>query len=150
ACCFLFGFGFACAAAAATVVTRVCAGDEVPRSRVAYQTAAMTARTRSSSTRSHGHSSRSGGGSGGSGGGGPAISSVGADGSVVRCRIAIGRRTYPDDRPVTLALVAATIMDGAALAARIRIEVAREVAELGSVGLATVLVGEDPASEIYI
>ncbi len=41
-------------------------------------------------------------------------------------------------------------MDGAALAARIRIEVAREVAELGSVGLATVLVGEDPASEIYI
>ena len=41
-------------------------------------------------------------------------------------------------------------MDGAALAARIRAEVAEEVAALGSLGLATVLVGEDPASEIYI
>src|SRR3982751_1960103 len=41
-------------------------------------------------------------------------------------------------------------MDGAALAARIRAEVAQEVAPLGSLGLATVLVGEDPASEIYI
>jgi methylenetetrahydrofolate dehydrogenase (NADP+) / methenyltetrahydrofolate cyclohydrolase len=44
----------------------------------------------------------------------------------------------------------ATTMDGASLAARIRQEVAGEVAELGHVGLATVLVGEDPASEIYI
>jgi methylenetetrahydrofolate dehydrogenase (NADP+)/methenyltetrahydrofolate cyclohydrolase len=41
-------------------------------------------------------------------------------------------------------------MDGAALAARIRAEVAAEVAALGGLGLATVLVGEDPASEIYI
>ncbi len=41
-------------------------------------------------------------------------------------------------------------MDGAALAARIRGEVAAEVAALGAVGLATVLVGEDPASQIYI
>jgi methylenetetrahydrofolate dehydrogenase (NADP+) / methenyltetrahydrofolate cyclohydrolase len=41
-------------------------------------------------------------------------------------------------------------MDGAALAARIRMEVASEVAELGRLGLATVLVGEDPASHIYI
>src|SRR6478609_7052702 len=41
-------------------------------------------------------------------------------------------------------------MDGAALAAKIRAEVATEVAELGSVGLATVLVGDDPASHIYI
>ncbi len=41
-------------------------------------------------------------------------------------------------------------MDGAALAARIRQEVAAEVAELGHIGLATVLVGEDPASQIYI
>ena len=41
-------------------------------------------------------------------------------------------------------------MDGKALAARIRAEVAEETAELGSLGLATVLVGEDPASEIYI
>jgi methylenetetrahydrofolate dehydrogenase (NADP+)/methenyltetrahydrofolate cyclohydrolase len=41
-------------------------------------------------------------------------------------------------------------MDGAALAARIRAEVAAEVAELGPIGLATVLVGDDLASEIYI
>jgi methylenetetrahydrofolate dehydrogenase (NADP+)/methenyltetrahydrofolate cyclohydrolase len=46
--------------------------------------------------------------------------------------------------------VAATIMDGKALAARIRVEVAEEAVELGSLGLATVLVGDDPASEIYI
>jgi methylenetetrahydrofolate dehydrogenase (NADP+)/methenyltetrahydrofolate cyclohydrolase len=41
-------------------------------------------------------------------------------------------------------------MDGKALAERIRAEVAEEVKELGSLGLATVLVGDDPASEIYI
>jgi methylenetetrahydrofolate dehydrogenase (NADP+) / methenyltetrahydrofolate cyclohydrolase len=41
-------------------------------------------------------------------------------------------------------------MDGAALAARIRSELKDEIAELGDVGLATVLVGDDPASEIYI
>jgi methylenetetrahydrofolate dehydrogenase (NADP+)/methenyltetrahydrofolate cyclohydrolase len=46
--------------------------------------------------------------------------------------------------------MAATLMDGAALAARLRQEVKEEVAELGHVGLATVLVGDDPASEIYI
>ncbi len=44
----------------------------------------------------------------------------------------------------------ATIMDGKALAERIRAEVAAEVAELGHVGLATVLVGDDPASDVYI
>ena len=41
-------------------------------------------------------------------------------------------------------------MDGAALAARIRQDVAAEVARLGRPGLATVLVGDDPASNIYI
>ena len=41
-------------------------------------------------------------------------------------------------------------MDGAALAARIRAELKEEIATLGHVGLATVLVGDDPASEIYI
>ncbi len=41
-------------------------------------------------------------------------------------------------------------MDGAALAARMREEIKQEVAELGHVGLATVLVGDDPASELYI
>jgi methylenetetrahydrofolate dehydrogenase (NADP+) / methenyltetrahydrofolate cyclohydrolase len=47
--------------------------------------------------------------------------------------------------------VAATLMDGKALAARVRAEVAREVEEIGRpVGLATVLVGDDPASAIYV
>ena len=41
-------------------------------------------------------------------------------------------------------------MDGKELAARVREGVAREVAELGHVGLATVLVGDDPASHVYI
>ena len=41
-------------------------------------------------------------------------------------------------------------MDGKALAERVRAEVAEEVRELGELGLATVLVGADPASDIYI
>jgi methylenetetrahydrofolate dehydrogenase (NADP+)/methenyltetrahydrofolate cyclohydrolase len=41
-------------------------------------------------------------------------------------------------------------MDGKALATRVREGVARDVAELGHVGLATVLVGDDPASDVYI
>jgi methylenetetrahydrofolate dehydrogenase (NADP+)/methenyltetrahydrofolate cyclohydrolase len=41
-------------------------------------------------------------------------------------------------------------MDGKALAERIRAEVAQEAKAFGSLGLATVLVGDDPASEIYI
>ncbi|HET8811236.1 MAG TPA: bifunctional 5,10-methylenetetrahydrofolate dehydrogenase/5,10-methenyltetrahydrofolate cyclohydrolase [Gaiella sp.] len=44
----------------------------------------------------------------------------------------------------------ATVMDGKALATEIRADVASEVAELGHVGLATVLVGDDPASHVYI
>jgi methylenetetrahydrofolate dehydrogenase (NADP+) / methenyltetrahydrofolate cyclohydrolase len=44
----------------------------------------------------------------------------------------------------------ATLMDGKALAAKVQEEVARDVAELGEIGLATVLVGDDPASHIYI
>jgi methylenetetrahydrofolate dehydrogenase (NADP+) / methenyltetrahydrofolate cyclohydrolase len=44
----------------------------------------------------------------------------------------------------------ATLMDGRALAERIRRELAGEVARRGHVGLATVLVGDDPASDIYI
>ena len=44
----------------------------------------------------------------------------------------------------------ATMMDGRALAERIRAEVAEEVRALGGIGLATVLVGDDAASEIYI
>jgi methylenetetrahydrofolate dehydrogenase (NADP+) / methenyltetrahydrofolate cyclohydrolase len=41
-------------------------------------------------------------------------------------------------------------MDGAALAAKVRAEVKEEVAGLGDLGLATVLVGDDPASQVYI
>ena len=41
-------------------------------------------------------------------------------------------------------------MDGKALAERIRGEIAEEVRELGELGLATVLVGDDPASDTYI
>jgi methylenetetrahydrofolate dehydrogenase (NADP+) / methenyltetrahydrofolate cyclohydrolase len=44
----------------------------------------------------------------------------------------------------------AILMDGKGLADRIRAEVARQVEELGEVGLTTILVGDDPASEIYI
>jgi methylenetetrahydrofolate dehydrogenase (NADP+)/methenyltetrahydrofolate cyclohydrolase len=46
--------------------------------------------------------------------------------------------------------VTATIMDGAALAKRIRAELKDEAATVGDIGLATVLVGNDPASEVYI
>jgi len=41
-------------------------------------------------------------------------------------------------------------MDGAALAAKVRAGLRDEVSELGEIGLATVLVGGDPASQIYI
>lgn len=51
--------------------------------------------------------------------------------------------------------MSAAIIDGKATAARVRAEVAREVAELvaggaSRPGLATVLVGEDPASAVYV
>jgi methylenetetrahydrofolate dehydrogenase (NADP+)/methenyltetrahydrofolate cyclohydrolase len=46
--------------------------------------------------------------------------------------------------------MAAAMMDGKALAERIRSEVAEEVRALGGVGLATVLAGDDAGSEIYI
>jgi methylenetetrahydrofolate dehydrogenase (NADP+) / methenyltetrahydrofolate cyclohydrolase len=44
----------------------------------------------------------------------------------------------------------AILMDGKGLAERIRAVLAQEVTELGEVGLTTILVGDDPASEIYI
>ena len=44
----------------------------------------------------------------------------------------------------------ATLMKGKPLAERIRAEAAAEVARLGHIGLTTVLVGDDPASEVYI
>jgi methylenetetrahydrofolate dehydrogenase (NADP+)/methenyltetrahydrofolate cyclohydrolase len=47
--------------------------------------------------------------------------------------------------------VTATIIDGKAIAAQVRAEVAEEVARLDrKPGLATVLVGDDPASAIYV
>src|SRR5690242_3687483 len=46
--------------------------------------------------------------------------------------------------------MSATLMDGAALAAKVRAQVADDVGALGDLGLATVLVGDDPASHIYI
>ena len=51
--------------------------------------------------------------------------------------------------------MAATVIDGRAIAAEVRVEVARGVegfvAEHGRApGLATVLVGDDPASQIYV
>ncbi|MFI5028992.1 MAG: bifunctional methylenetetrahydrofolate dehydrogenase/methenyltetrahydrofolate cyclohydrolase FolD [Solirubrobacterales bacterium] len=47
--------------------------------------------------------------------------------------------------------MAARLIDGKAVATRIRERVAREVAELPSPpGLATILVGDDPASEVYV
>jgi methylenetetrahydrofolate dehydrogenase (NADP+) / methenyltetrahydrofolate cyclohydrolase len=44
----------------------------------------------------------------------------------------------------------ATLLDGKALGAKVREEVAASVAEVGHVGLATILVGDDPASHVYI
>jgi methylenetetrahydrofolate dehydrogenase (NADP+)/methenyltetrahydrofolate cyclohydrolase len=47
--------------------------------------------------------------------------------------------------------MAAEIIDGKAVAAQVRERVAREIAELGvTPGLATVLVGDDPASAVYV
>jgi methylenetetrahydrofolate dehydrogenase (NADP+) / methenyltetrahydrofolate cyclohydrolase len=47
--------------------------------------------------------------------------------------------------------MSATLIDGKAVSERARSDVAREVAELGHpIGLATVLVGDDPASHVYV
>ena len=42
------------------------------------------------------------------------------------------------------------MIDGRALAARVREQVAAEVTVLAPPGLATVLIGDDPASAIYV
>ena len=44
----------------------------------------------------------------------------------------------------------AILMNGSELAARFRVQVAEQVSELGRVSLATVLVGDDPASQVYV
>jgi methylenetetrahydrofolate dehydrogenase (NADP+) / methenyltetrahydrofolate cyclohydrolase len=46
--------------------------------------------------------------------------------------------------------VAATLMRGAPLAERVRAEVAEAVRELGELTLATIIVGDDPASHVYV
>jgi methylenetetrahydrofolate dehydrogenase (NADP+)/methenyltetrahydrofolate cyclohydrolase len=46
--------------------------------------------------------------------------------------------------------MAATLMNGSELAAQVRARVADDVRELGRVSLATVLVGDDPASLVYV
>ncbi|HEY6016777.1 MAG TPA: bifunctional 5,10-methylenetetrahydrofolate dehydrogenase/5,10-methenyltetrahydrofolate cyclohydrolase [Gaiellaceae bacterium] len=46
--------------------------------------------------------------------------------------------------------MAATMMLGKPLAERIRAQVAEEVSAFGEIGLATVLVGDDPASHVYV
>jgi methylenetetrahydrofolate dehydrogenase (NADP+) / methenyltetrahydrofolate cyclohydrolase len=46
--------------------------------------------------------------------------------------------------------MSATLIKGKPIAEKIRAEVAEEVAAMGHIGLVTVLVGDDPASEVYI
>src|SRR6476469_6872212 len=46
--------------------------------------------------------------------------------------------------------MSATLMKGKPLAERIRAEVAEEVQSIGHIGLVTILVGDDPASDVYI
>jgi methylenetetrahydrofolate dehydrogenase (NADP+) / methenyltetrahydrofolate cyclohydrolase len=50
----------------------------------------------------------------------------------------------------SLAAVTAVLMDGRALAAKVRARVAEQASGLAPLGLATVLVGDDPASQTYI
>jgi methylenetetrahydrofolate dehydrogenase (NADP+)/methenyltetrahydrofolate cyclohydrolase len=46
--------------------------------------------------------------------------------------------------------MSATLIKGKPIAEKIRAEVAEEVAAMGHIGLVTVLVGDDPASDVYI
>jgi methylenetetrahydrofolate dehydrogenase (NADP+)/methenyltetrahydrofolate cyclohydrolase len=46
--------------------------------------------------------------------------------------------------------MSATLIRGKPIAERIRTEVAEQVKEVGHIGLVTVLVGDDPASDVYI
>src|SRR4051794_18745797 len=118
--------------------------------------------TSASRTSSQGQSSRLGGGSSNGAGG---IGGPGATGSsTMTCVSSRGgggvRRVLgmvflpdvclPEISEKSSPSMTAVKLDGAALAAKVRAEVASEVAELGSLGLATVLVGDDAASEIYI
>ena len=46
--------------------------------------------------------------------------------------------------------MSATLIKGKPIAERIRAQVAEDVAAIGHIGLVTVLVGDDPASDVYI
>jgi methylenetetrahydrofolate dehydrogenase (NADP+)/methenyltetrahydrofolate cyclohydrolase len=46
--------------------------------------------------------------------------------------------------------MSATLVKGKPIAERIRAQVAEDVTEIGHIGLVTVLVGDDPASDVYI
>src|SRR4051812_14418972 len=59
----------------------------------------------------------------------------------------LGHRIGEDSRVVSMT---ATLIKGKPIAERIRAEVAEELKQLGHIGLVTVLVGDDPASEVYI
>src|SRR5262249_22231171 len=70
------------------------------------------------------------------------------------CAAETGRRAVPDG-PKTGVGMTAQIIDGTAIAARVRAQVAAEVAQREAAdkprpGLATVLVGENPASQTYV
>ena len=61
-----------------------------------------------------------------------------------------GRAAPSFPQPLDSPWMGAVLMRGADLAARIRADVAREAEELGGACLATVLVGDDPASHVYV
>jgi methylenetetrahydrofolate dehydrogenase (NADP+)/methenyltetrahydrofolate cyclohydrolase len=50
----------------------------------------------------------------------------------------------------SVGVVTAILIEGAPLAERIRVEVSSAMGELGTIGLATVLVGDDAASQVYV
>src|ERR1035438_8047300 len=73
----------------------------------------------------------------------------------MRRSAAAERTPSPSARAHSIRGMSATIIDGKRIAARVRAEVAREVqaftSETGHApGLATVLVGDDPASAVYV
>jgi methylenetetrahydrofolate dehydrogenase (NADP+)/methenyltetrahydrofolate cyclohydrolase len=64
------------------------------------------------------------------------------------------RSTFSNSSKFEELVIMATIIDGKAIAAKIRGELAEEVKKLAAAGilpgLAVVLVGEDPASKVYV
>jgi methylenetetrahydrofolate dehydrogenase (NADP+)/methenyltetrahydrofolate cyclohydrolase len=78
-----------------------------------------------------------------------------ADRDMYRSEQRLKNGMHRSARTHTIRAMTATIIDGKAIAARVRAQVKREVAEMVAAGapapgLATVLVGEDPASAVYV